>query len=98
MVKRKAPNKRSNMKKSTGKKKPIYKKAAKTRIRKLMRIETIDQILLSMAAKPYDKILKQIQSGKKRINDERKLALQMGTKILNRAKKVRDSLISSKNS
>jgi hypothetical protein len=67
------------------------------RVRKLVHVEALDQILLAMAAKPYDQILKKIELGKKRLNEERRIALQLGTRILNRAKKVRDSLI-SKNS
>ncbi|MCB0349658.1 MAG: hypothetical protein KDD38_00650 [Bdellovibrionales bacterium] len=70
-------------------------KAKASRVRKITRIEALDQMLLKLAAKPYDKIIKQIKSSRKRLNEERRLALQVGGQILNKAKKVRDSLIST---
>lgn len=71
------------------------KKSINARIRKVVQIDALDQVLLNMTAKPYDKILKQIEVGKKRLDEERRLALQLGIRILNKAKKVRDSLIHS---
>lgn len=68
-------------------------KGAKRRQRRVLRVDALDQILLRMAAKPYEKILKKIEVGKKRISDERRMALLLGSRILNKAKKVRDSLI-----
>jgi len=58
-----------------------------------LRPEVIDQVLLRLAARPYNKIMKQIESGRKRLNDERRIALELGTRILEKAKEVRDSLI-----
>jgi hypothetical protein len=62
---------------------------------KILKIEAIDQKLLQMASSKYNKILSQIESGKKRINDERRIALQIGSRILSKAKQVRDSLMTS---
>ncbi len=59
----------------------------------MLQIDSLDQILLNMAAKPYDQILKRIEASKKRLNEERRLALKLGTRILNKAKRVRDSLM-----
>ncbi|OFZ18644.1 MAG: hypothetical protein A2Z20_04730 [Bdellovibrionales bacterium RBG_16_40_8] len=76
-------------------KKLLEKSLNKSSIRKVVRIDALDRVLLSMAAKPYDKILQKIKLGKKRLNDERGLALQIGNRILDKAKKVRDSLINT---
>ena len=70
-------------------------KPAIKRVRKVLSTDAIDKVLLKMAAKPYDKILKQIESGKKRLDQERRTALDLGTKILDKAKKVRDSLMAN---
>ena len=56
------------------------------------RTEKLDQMLLKLAPGPYGKILKQIQSSKRRIDEERRLALQLGDRILKKVKEVRDSL------
>ena len=72
---------------------PVKKLLKKSPIRRVVKIEALDQVLLGMAANRYEKILQQIQLGKKRFNDDRKLALQIGNRILDKAKKVRDSLM-----
>ncbi len=56
------------------------------------RAEKVDKILLKLAPGPYGKILKQIQSGRRRIDEERRLALQLGGRILEKVREVRDSL------
>lgn len=56
------------------------------------RAEKLDKILLKLAPGPYNQVLKQIQSGKRRIDEERQLALQLGGRILEKVKEVRSSL------
>ncbi len=56
------------------------------------RAEKLDKILLKLAPGPYNQILKQIQSGKRRIDEERQLALQLGGRILEKVNEVRSSL------
>ncbi len=68
---------------------------AKPTLKKVTKMDALDQLLLKMTAKPYNKFLKQIKIGKKKLSDERKLALQLGTRILEKAKEVRDSLMVS---
>jgi hypothetical protein len=76
-------------------KKTAVKAHAKSAAQKAigLRAEVIDQVILSLAARPYSKIMKQIEIGKKRLNDERRMALELGSRILSKAKEVRDSLI-----
>jgi hypothetical protein len=85
--------KRIQIRKSKQTAKRPVKRAGK-RVRRITQIDALDTILLRMASEPYDRILKQIEVGKKRINDERRLALQLGQRILAKARKVRDSIIS----
>lgn len=85
--------KATRTKKNTSKK--IKKSVASKRVRKVLQVDVLDKILLEMAKKPYSKIIGQIELGKKRLNEERRLALQLGTRILSKAKKVRDSLMNS---
>ena len=54
----------------------------------------LDDLILDLASVPYTKILKQIEVGKKRINEERRVALLLGNRILDRAKEVRDQIVS----
>lgn len=77
--------------------KVVKAKVAKARKlqNKVVRMDALDQLLLKITAKPYNKILKQIKLGKQKLSDERKLALQLGSRILKKAKEVRDSLMSS---
>jgi len=97
-VKAKATTSTKNSAKKSVKNSAKKSPTLNSRIKKVVQIDALDQILLNMAQKPYDKILKQIEMGKQRINEERRLALKLGMRILNKAKKVRDSLISpSKN-
>ncbi len=56
------------------------------------RAEKLDKMLLKLAPGPYTQILKQIQTSKRRINEERQLALQLGERILAKAKEVRASI------
>lgn len=55
--------------------------------------EMIDQILLKLVPHPYSKLLKSIKSGRKRMSEESQLAYELGSRILNKAKDVRDTLI-----
>lgn len=75
------------------------KKRSKDSLSKKMmsysKMDSLDQLLLKVTATPYNKILAQIKIGKKKLSDERKLALRLGTRILAKAKEVRDSLMSS---
>ncbi len=66
---------------------------SKSRMSAKVRADLVDQVLLKLANPPYLKILKQIENGKKRLNEERRLALELGSRILNKAKEVRDTLI-----
>lgn len=92
-----AKQKSANFKaKSKGKTKLAAKplpKVKKSATRRAVQVEALDRVLLKMAAQPYDKILKQIEVGKKKLDEERRLALQVGNRILTKAKEVRDSLI-----
>jgi hypothetical protein len=88
--------KRVQIKKPKTKKKSAakrIKKTAKKRLSRVLQMDAVDRLLLKMAAKPYAKILDQIESGKKRLDEERQVAYQLGSRILTKAKSVRDSLI-----
>ena len=95
MAKKKSAVKKLQKPKAKVKAKPRAKKARRQTARRQTQIDVLDQLLLNLAAKPYDKILKQIESGRKRLDEERRIALEVGSRILSKAKKVRDSLISS---
>lgn len=87
LVKKKKPYVLKKRKEILAKAKAIQSKVSK--------VDALDQLLLKMTAKPYNQILKQIKIGKRKLSDERKLALQIGTRILEKAKEVRDSLMPS---
>jgi len=74
-------------------KKAIKNTAAKKLLPKALRLEQLDRLLLKLAPVPYEKLRGQIILGKNRINEERKLALTLGTRILNKAKDVRGQLM-----
>jgi hypothetical protein len=73
-------------------KKKSSKKPSQTQL-VVAKLEALDKILLKLAPGPYTQVLKQIETGKRRIGEERKLALEIGARILEKAKEVRDSLI-----
>lgn len=60
--------------------------------------DILDKILLAMRQRPYSKLLTQIEVGKKRLSEERKLALELGLRVLSKAREVRDSIMSSSKS
>lgn len=64
-------------------------------VRKVEQTDSLDRILLRLSAKPYNEMLKKIESGKKRLDQERRVALELGSRILLKAQKVRDSIMSS---
>jgi len=82
--------------KATSKKtssKPRAKVVKSTGKKAASKADVIDQVLLRLAARPYGKIMKQIEAGRKRLDSERRMALELGSRILSKAKEVRDSLI-----
>jgi hypothetical protein len=68
-------------------------KAKKKPVVTPLKAERADQALLNLANKPYAKLLKQIKKGKALLKEERRLAVDMGLRILTKAKAVRDSLM-----
>jgi hypothetical protein len=59
----------------------------------IVKTDVVDQMILKLAGPPVKKILNQFKIGKKRLSDDRRLAIELGTRILEKAKLVRDSII-----
>jgi len=88
----KAKAKKSKNKTKIKIKKSKVRKPSKS-LSKVLHVDRLDKVLLKMAARPYQKILKQIETGKKKLDEDRRMALELGSRILERAKRVRDNLM-----
>jgi hypothetical protein len=66
------------------------------RARKVVRAglaEILDRSLLQIAADQYSRLLQEVERRRKRLDKDRKAALEMGERILERAKAVSASLV-----
>jgi hypothetical protein len=88
----KKQNKKQNkrrIKKTMARKKPLLAKRVSQKISTLL-----DHRLLDIATQQYARVLREVKKGKKRLDDEKKLALQLGERIIAKAREVKASLTS----
>jgi hypothetical protein len=87
----------ASVKKSAATKKTTLAGKAQ-RIVKTRLTELLDRRLLEIASKQYARVLREVAKGRKRIDrridDEKKLALQLGERIIAKAREVKASLTS----
>ncbi len=72
---------------STPKKKVTRKKKASKN-----NLSRVDQRLMNMAADRYERLFKKISQQSSRLNEERKMALEVGQRVLKKVKYVQDSI------
>jgi hypothetical protein len=82
-------NKQPNLKKSV----PRKKNVAQSLSYAIRDSVNLDQVILDLAAGPYNQILKQIEKSKKKLDQESRVALLLGSRILEKARDVRDQLV-----
>jgi hypothetical protein len=58
---------------------------------KTLQLENLDKLLLKLT--PYEKVRANLKRGQKRLEEERRFALQLGSQILDKAKDVREQLV-----
>jgi hypothetical protein len=81
---------KAKAKKTTAAKK-VTKTNKKTVGAKALQLESLDKLLLKLT--PYEKVRANLKLGQKRLEEERRFALQLGSQILNKAKDVREQLV-----
>ncbi len=71
----------------------MKKKVARSFSKKIQDSMHLDQMILDLAAGPYKQILKQIEKSKIKLDQESRVALLLGSRILEKARLVRDQLV-----
>ncbi len=70
-------------------------KRKRGKIRRVLQIGVLDKELLAITTKPYEDMLDKLTEGKRILDADRKLIVDIGRKILQRAKDVRQSLLNN---
>lgn len=83
--------KKAKAKKTTAAKKVTKKTNKKAVGAKALQLDNLDKLLLKLT--PYEKVRANLKLGQKRLEEERRFALQLGSQILDKAKDVRAQLV-----